>query len=129
MNTRHLLIALALAATSGAVLAQNVSTQAANVQGKSRAQVIEELKQARADGSLSVADYDYPALPAFVSTKTRAQVIEELKVAQAQGLLAVGDADYPKLPAFVSTKTRAQVQAELVEYQKHPDPQGLYRGY
>ncbi|MBB5390646.1 MULTISPECIES: DUF4148 domain-containing protein [unclassified Herbaspirillum] len=129
MNTRHLLIALALAATSGAVLAQNVSVQAQNVQGKTRAQVIEELKQARADGTLTVSDYDYPRLPAFVSTKTRAQVIEELKVANAQGLVTVGDADYPKLPAFVSTKSRAQVQAELVEYQKHPDPQGLYRGY
>ncbi|MFJ3044768.1 DUF4148 domain-containing protein [Herbaspirillum chlorophenolicum] len=129
MNTRHLLIALALAATSGAVLAQNVSDQARNVQGKTRAQVIEELKQARADGTLTVGDYDYPRLPAFVSTKTRAQVIEELKVANAQGLVNVGDAYYPKLPEFVSTKSRAQVQAELVEYQKNPDPQGLYRGY
>ncbi|MBP0598721.1 DUF4148 domain-containing protein [Herbaspirillum sp. LeCh32-8] len=127
MNTRHLLIALALAVTSSAVTAETYA-QSVNAPGKTRAQVIEELKQARAAGLMPVGDADYPKLPAFVSTKTRAQVIEELKQARAAGLMPVGDADFPKEPVFVSTKTRAQVQAELVEYQKHPDPQGLYQG-
>lgn len=129
MNTRHLLIAVALAATSGIVMADTAYAQSTAAQGKTRAQVIEELKQARADGSIAIGDADFPKTPAFVSTKTRAQVVAELKEAQARGLVNVGDAYYPKLPEFVSTKSRAQVQAELAEYQKNPDPQGLYRGY
>lgn len=127
MNTRHLLIAIALAATSGAVTAETYA-QSIPAAGKTRAQVIEELKQARADGSMAIGDADFPRLPVFVSTKTRAQVIEELRQARADGSMPVGDADFPKWPVFVSTKTRAQVQSELAEYQKHPDPQGLYQG-
>ncbi|KAF1036274.1 MAG: hypothetical protein GAK35_04096 [Herbaspirillum frisingense] len=129
MNTRHLLIALALAVTSGAVTAETAYAQSPASQGKTRAQVIEELKQARADGSMIISDAEYPRLPAFTSTKTRAQVIAELQQARANGEISVGDVDYPKLPAFVSTKSRAQVEAELAEYQKHPDPEDLYRGY
>lgn len=127
MNTRHLLIALALAVTSSAVTAETYA-QSVNAPGKSRAQVVEELKQARAAGLMPAGDANYPALPAFVSTKTRAQVIEELKQARAAGLMPVGDASYPPQAAFVSSKTREQVQAELAEFQKHPDTQGLYQG-
>ena len=129
MKPRHLLIALALAATSGVVMADSAYAQSSAVQGKTRAQVIEELKAARAAGQVDVSDANYPALPVFVSTKSRAQVVEELKAARAAGQVDVSDANYPALPAFVSTKSRAQVQAELVEYQKNPDPQGLHRGY
>jgi len=56
-------------------------------------------------------------------------VLAELAQARARGEMPVGDSDYPYQPKFVSTKTRAQVQAELVEYNKNPDPQGLYQGY
>ncbi|MCA1325032.1 DUF4148 domain-containing protein [Herbaspirillum sp. alder98] len=129
MKSRQVIIALALAATSSLVLAQNVSAQSTQAQGKTRTQVIEELKQARAAGLISSGDYDYPKLAPFVSTKTRAQVVEELKQAQARGEVNVGDAYYPYSPEFTSTKSRAQVQAELVQYEKNPDPQGLYRGY
>ncbi|MFJ3055964.1 DUF4148 domain-containing protein [Herbaspirillum sp. NPDC087042] len=129
MKPRHLLIALALAATSGLVMADSAYAQTSAAQGKTRAQVIEELKQARAAGQVDVSDANYPVLPTFVSTKSRAQVIEELKAATAAGQVYVNDANYPALPAFVSSKSRAQVQAELVEYEKNPDPQGLHRGY
>jgi predicted RNase H-like HicB family nuclease len=125
MKSTHLLVAFALAASCGAALAHDLSTVAA--QGKTRAQVLEELKQARADGSLYVGDAEYPKLP-FVPTKTRAQVLEELKQARADGSLDVGDAEYPKLP-FVSTKTRAQVREELAAYQKSHDPDLLHQGH
>ncbi|WDZ97019.1 DUF4148 domain-containing protein [Herbaspirillum sp. WKF16] len=128
MNTRHLLIALVLAAASSAVTAETYA-QTPAAHGKTRAQVVDELKQARADGSMTVADSEYPKLPPFVSSKSRSQVLDELKQARADGSLSISDGEYPKLPAFVSTKSRAQVLAELAEYQKRPDPQGLYQGY
>ncbi|EJN06030.1 DUF4148 domain-containing protein [Herbaspirillum sp. YR522] len=129
MKSRQVIIALVLAATGSLALAQDVSAQSTQPQGKTRAQVIEELKQARAAGLVSSGDYDYPKLAPFVSTKTRAQVIDELKQAQARGEVNVGDANYPYTPEFVSTRTRAEVQAEQERYANNPDPQGLYRGY
>ena len=126
MNTRHIIIAMALAATSSAVLAQNVVQ--APEQGKTRTQVIAELKQAEAQGLVTAGDAYYPPQRPFVSTKTRDQVVNELKQARAQGLVRSGDAYYPETPVFQSVKSRAQVEAELREYQKNPDPQGLYQG-
>jgi len=135
MAINQLAAALVLTVLSGSVLANapTATTSASSVSSasspKTRAQVIAELEQARANGELNVGDADYPYQQKFVSTKTRAEVVAELVRARASGELSVGDAAYPHLPAFVSTKTSAQVQAELVEYNKHPDPQGLYRGY
>ena len=127
MAINQLAAALVLTVLSGSVLAAPSSP--AVVTSKTRAQVVAELIQARANGELSVGDSDYPYQPKFVSTKTRAQVLAELAQARARGEMNVGDSDYPYQPAFVSTKSRAQVQAELVEYNKNPDPQGLYHGY
>lgn len=129
MAIQKLAAALVLTVLSGSVLAAASSPEVSSSTPKTRAQVIAELVQARANGEISSNDADYPVLPKFVSTKTRAQVIAELAQARANGEMNLNDADYPVQPKFVSTKTRAQVQAELVEYNKHPDPQGLYQGY
>lgn len=114
---------------SGSVLAEAPSSNFNSTTPKTRAEVVAELVQARANGELNISDANYPSTPKFVSTKTRAQVIAELEQARARGEVDIGDAAYPRLPAFVSSKTRAQVLAELVDYNKHPDPQGLYHGY
>lgn len=127
MAINQLAAALFLTVLSGSVLADAPNPQ--SVTPKTRAEVVAELIQARANGELNISDADYPSTPKFVSTKSRAQVIAELEQARARGELNVNDADYPYAPPFVSTKTRAQVLAELVEYNKHPDPQGLYHGY
>jgi len=127
MAINQLAAALVLTVLSGSVLAAPSSPSV--VTSKTRAQVVAELIQARANGELNVSDSDYPYQPKFVSTKTRAQVLAELAQARARGEMNVGDSDYPYQPAFVSTKSRAQVQAELAEYNKNPDPQGLYHGY
>jgi len=127
MAINPLAAALVLTVLSGSVLADTPNQTSTTP--KPRAQVVAELIQARANGELNISDADYPAWPKFVSTKTRAQVIAELEQARARGELNVADVNYPYTPAFVSTKTSAQLQAELVEYHKHPDPQGLYRGY
>lgn len=127
MAIHHLAAALVLTVLSGSVLAEAPLSNSATP--KTRAEVVAELIQARANGELNISDADYPSTPKFVSSKTRAQVIAELAQARARGEVDIGDANYPRLPAFVSSKTRAQVLAELVEYNKHPDPQGLYHGY
>jgi hypothetical protein len=126
MNTRHLLLAAVLIAGTASSYAQNIGE--APSPGKTRAQVIQELVDAKASGELNYSDVDYPKLPAFKSTKTRAQVIEETKQAKAQGLLDYNDADYPRQREFKSELTRQEVMAEAAYYQQHLDPQNLYGG-
>ena len=84
---------------------------------KTRAQVIEELDEARTRGLLSYNEADFPRMPKFVSTKTRAEVTADLYQARAQGLISSTEADFPKMPKFASTTTRAQVIAELNQAQ------------
>jgi hypothetical protein len=72
--------------------------QAAAGPGLSRAQVIEELKEARSSGRLSMSEQDYPTSPQVVGTgegKTRAQVRAEAIEARRLGLVSKGDADMP----------------------------------
>jgi hypothetical protein len=62
-----------------------------------RAQVLAELAQAKANGQLSTGEQDYPVQAAEQSgsTATRAQVLAELAQAKAAGLLSTGEASYP----------------------------------
>lgn len=82
---------------------------------KTRAQVVAELNEARAQGLLSYSEADFPNMPKFISTKTRAQVVAELNEARTQGLLNYSEADFPRIPESVSTTTRAQVIAKTNE--------------
>lgn len=85
---------------------------------KTRAQVVAELQQARAEGLLSTGESDYPAaIQANASQKTRAQVESELVVAEAAGQVSTGEADYPPLAAQADTSstTRAAVEAEYAQ--------------
>lgn len=72
--------------------------QATTGPGKSRAEVIAELNEARSSGTLSVLDQDYPAVQKVVSAgggKTRAQVRAEAIEARRLGLIPQGDAQMP----------------------------------
>jgi len=62
MNFKQASIFLASLAIAGSALAQ------APAAGKSRAEVVRELEQARAAGQMSVADAHYPKQPASGST-------------------------------------------------------------
>ncbi|MFQ1061760.1 DUF4148 domain-containing protein [Bordetella trematum] len=62
---------------------------------KTRAQVLEELAQAKANGQYTFGELDYPAAQPVTSTKTRAQVREELAQAKANGEYTFGELDYP----------------------------------
>lgn len=125
MNTRHFIIALAFAASSSAALAQTISP--APLQGKTSAQVADELKQAQSKGLMDHGDADYPVLRPFASSKTAAQVASELQQDQAQGQFKVGDAAYPAVP-FRSGKSSAQVDAEMREFPTNANLAKLYQG-
>lgn len=105
--------ALMISATLIAGAAQAASV---NDAPKTRAQVVAELQQARAQGLLSTGELDYPPAIVQTSTKTRAQVQSELAAAEAAGQINNGeDLSYPAIAAAPSGVTRAQVQAEYTK--------------
>uniref|UniRef100_A0A1I7Y643 OmpA-like domain-containing protein n=1 Tax=Steinernema glaseri TaxID=37863 RepID=A0A1I7Y643_9BILA len=105
-----------LASTSAWAVDGSASVQE-QVYSKSRAQVVQELEQAREQGLISVAAHGYPNVPRG-PVKTRAQVVQELQEAQQAGLLDFADDEYPVLPADGTHKTRQQVVQELEQARK-----------
>jgi hypothetical protein len=131
MNAKHLIAAFAVLAATGSVFAQEfVAPDAGFVSTRTRAEVVAEVAQARADGSLEVKDSTYPVLAKSGTTKTRAEVVAGIAQARANGTLDAKDATYPVTPTAATGKTRAEVRAELVQYQKvHPyGVDSLYSG-
>lgn len=107
--------ALMISATLIAGAAQAASL---NDAPKTRAQVVAELQQARAQGLLSSGELDYPPAVEQTSTVSRAQVQAQLAAAEAAGQIESGEyADYPANVAASapSTVTRAQVEAEYAK--------------
>lgn len=105
---------------SGAALQEN--------RGKTRAQVIAEVLDARAKGLLDFNDANYPieiseANGQATPGKTRAQVMAEVLDARAKGQLDFNDATYAANigeteSQTVPGKTREQMMAEVLEAQK-----------
>jgi Domain of unknown function (DUF4148) len=89
--------------------------QASAGPGLSRAEVMAELKEARASGRLSASDQDYPASQQVVSTgegKTRAQVRAEAIEARRLGLVSQGDTHMPTAtPEQLAAIERAGLRA------------------
>lgn len=80
MNILKIIAAAALVAATGSALAEaSYPPETPFVSTKTRAEVIAELKQASADGSLNTAASAYPVLQPVASTTTRAAVKAELK--------------------------------------------------
>jgi anti-sigma28 factor (negative regulator of flagellin synthesis) len=92
-----------------------VSAQAADLgHDKTRAEVVSELQQAKADGSYTFGNLEYPAPIAQRSSLTRAEVQSELAAAQNNGEVTFGTLDYPPQVAQTgATESRAQVVQEL----------------
>ncbi len=83
MNIKKISAAVVMLSLAGAALAEApYPADSKFVSTKTRAEVVAELQQARANGELAINDATYPEkdiASAPVSTKTRAQVMEELK--------------------------------------------------
>jgi len=131
MNTLNKFLAAAATAT---VLLSSNAAFAADA-GPSRAQVIAELAQARADGSIATLNSDdsehflkapvaattaKAATPAVAANanlpKTRAQVIAELRASQQDGTLALMHSefagDHMRLAVMQAQKAAATAMAE-----------------
>jgi hypothetical protein len=108
MNTRTLiaLATFAVAASAGTAFAQEATPDNWNdvVSTKTRAQVLAELKQARADGSIKAGSAGY--LNPIVSQKSRDEVRGEVLAAARSGELSRIDAE-----AYGFDGRRAPVQA------------------
>lgn len=87
-RTSTLIAALALG-FGGAAFAQEATYDYPQPATSSvtRAAVLAELAQARADGTLQVTEANWPALPAFVAQKSRNDVRGEAIAARASGEL------------------------------------------
>ncbi len=101
MNAKHLIAAAAVLSATASAFAQTAFVQTGDyieppmvVSTKTRAEVIAELHQARADGALNYADRSYPVLKAETSRKTREQVQAELVQYRAQHPYGGLDHDY-----------------------------------
>lgn len=118
MKVRQVIATTAAVLATGSVFAQQTypSVDFNGHQGTDRhAEVIQELKDAKAKGDYVVGGREYvdPA-DRFVSSKTRAQVITELEQSKADGSYDLAHREWVDPGAgFVSTKTRAQVIEEL----------------
>ncbi|HKX43578.1 MAG TPA: DUF4148 domain-containing protein [Burkholderiaceae bacterium] len=90
-----------------------------------RAQVIADLNQAAANGTLQRTDYDFDKVATTVSTKSREQVVAELAAAKRPNPLLVSQSDrsrtYNQFGTELlrpSTLARAEVKAEVVQAQR-----------
>lgn len=110
MNSKLLLAAtVALSMTSGLSMADEVN------QPLTRAQVVSQLNQAAAAGTLLRSDADFANVPLITgSNLTRAEVAAEVAAARANGTLLTSDADFAWVTTpSSSTVTRAAVKAEV----------------
>ncbi|MCQ9617942.1 DUF4148 domain-containing protein [Paenalcaligenes niemegkensis] len=85
---------------------------------KTRAEVLQELEQARNQGLLHFADHEYPVIRTNGHRKTRAEVVHELEQARKQGLLDFADDEYPVTRIEGNSKTRSEVLQELEQARK-----------
>jgi hypothetical protein len=101
MNTKKLFAAVAIFAATGTTFAAEVTEGVwpAFTPTKTRAEVVAELQQAKADGSYALVHQQYQgqvpgADTRITSLKTRAEVIAELEAAQADGSYALAQQQY-----------------------------------
>src|SRR3546814_9727971 len=80
-------------------------------EAKTRAEVVAELREARALGLISDGELDYPTLKSEpLNSKSRQEVLAELETAHEAGTLSYGELDYPPETRSSSSVTRAQVK-------------------
>ena len=106
-------------ATLAVALASSLA-QAGEAQPLSRADVVADLQQARADGTLRKNDYDYDKLDARVlSSRTRDEVVADMKASRPPKALVGPLRNRTFNPAGmetlrVSTLPRTEVKAQVV---------------
>jgi anti-sigma28 factor (negative regulator of flagellin synthesis) len=105
----------------------SAGAQAADVgHDKTRAEVVAELAQAKADGQYTFGNMDYPAAIPQTSTLTRDQVEAQLAQAKADGQYTFGNLDYPPQVAAASDNNGQSTRAEVVHELAQAKADGTY---
>ncbi|VVE21180.1 hypothetical protein PCO31110_03178 [Pandoraea communis] len=120
MNTKNIAIVLIAAVASLGAVASNAAENGNNYpqvasQGQplTRADVLADLAQARAQGVIPHGDADYPVYVASGPAMSRTEVKAQLAQARAEGLMAQNDIDYPVVASQGSSMSRTDVKQEL----------------
>lgn len=80
----------------------------------SRAEVVQQLHAAQAQGIVTIGEQGNYPIESTPSTLSRAEVVNALRLAQAQGQVEFGEhTQYPQIQHEGASKTRAQVLTEL----------------
>ena len=123
MRIKSFIAAAAILITAGSAFAETIDGVAPDASFKSalsRAQVVEQLRQAQANGAIQLGELYGSQVPDFHATRTRAQVTSELKQAQANGKIVSGEFYGEQPMAVASVRTRQAVHAEAVAFARHP---------
>jgi hypothetical protein len=108
--------AATLAALSLGLATAGIAQAGETAPSLTRAQVVQQLHEAQAQGLVQIGEHAYPVEQAAHSDATRAEVVADLRQAQARGLVSFGEqADYPAASADAQPLSRAQVLNELRE--------------
>ena len=125
MRIKSFIAAAAILIATGSAFAEAAHGVAPDSSFKStlsRAQVVEQLRQARANGEIQLGELYGSRVPNLHSTTSRAQVIGELKRAQANGEIVSGEL-YAEQPATTAGgRTRQAVHAEAIAFVKNHVP-------
>ena len=123
MRIKSFIAAAAILITAGSAFAETIDGVAPDASFKSalsRAQVVEQLRRAQANGDVQPGELYGLQVANFRSTKSRAQVTGELKQAQANGEIVSGELYGEQPTAVASVRTRQAVHAEAVAIARHP---------
>jgi hypothetical protein len=105
----------------------SAGAQAADVgHDKTRAEVVAELAQAKADGQYTFGNMDYPPAVPQTSSLTRDQVEAQLAQAKADGQYTFGNLDYPPQVAQADDHNGQATRAEVVQQLAQAKADGTY---
>jgi anti-sigma28 factor (negative regulator of flagellin synthesis) len=105
----------------------SAGAQAADVgHDKTRAEVVAELAQAKADGQYTFGNMDYPPAIPQTSSLTRDQVVAQLAQAKADGQYTFGNLDYPPQVAQADDNNGQATRAEVVNELAQAKADGTY---
>lgn len=114
---------LGAAMISLSLAAAGLAPLAANAASLTRAQVVEQLQQARAQGLLSEGESGYPVQQPAASHVSRTAVLADLALARANDQLNTSESQpYPVDASAPAHLSRSVVLAQLSAFQaQHPD--------
>ena len=119
MRVKFVIAAVATLIIAGSSSAQSWSGNALDAGYQStlsRAQVVEELRTAQANGEIVSGEMYGSQMPAFSSTIPRADIVGELKTARRSGEIFSGELYGQQPTMLTSIHTRLEIRGEAIEF-------------